>query len=62
MINLENKKVTYASLEMIKFLDRRDRKPGYIDFLATRLEEFDPGAERSHKMANNYRNFKLPAP
>ena len=62
MINLENKKVTYASLEMIKFLDHHGQRSGYIDFLATRLEEFDPEAERSHKMANNYRNLGLPTP
>ncbi len=69
---MKKAKVTYASLNMIRFLDRRGQRvmgainnlerktvvtrPKYIRFLASRLEQFDPGAKLAHKIALRYQN------
>ena len=49
-------KVTYASLEMMRYVLNPMREIGSdMDHLAERLEEIDPGAKEAHRIAGKYR-------
>jgi hypothetical protein len=54
---VKEKPVSYASIAMVRFLfglPPENTEDTYLTRLVGKLEEFDPGAEVSHKMAQTY--------